>query len=482
MSAQTIKETYEKAGQGHIFKYWETLTSEQQREFLDQLSKIPNPDLLMKDVEAAIAYSSSVSGSKEYAQLPESSFDSTISSSRDQLAEWEQEGLKLIREGKVGIILMAGGQGTRLGSSLPKGCYDVGLPSHKSLFQIQVERIRKLQQLAKGGDESITLYIMTSGPTRGATEAFFQKHGYFGWNKEQVVFFNQGTLPAVDLEGKRLLLGEDRHSLIESPDGNGGLYKALYDNSILQDFQKRGIEHIHMYCIDNILVKVGDPVFIGYSSLNGYDVATKVVRKNDPNEKVGLIVLDKATNAPCVIEYSEISKELSEAKDPQDSQLLRLRAANIVNHYYHVEFLQEMVPQWIHSREFLPFHVAKKKIAYTDTATGEFVRPAENSGIKLEQFIFDVFPSVKLDKFGCLEVAREDEFSPLKNAPGSASDSPEMCRDKCLKRSTKWVLDNGGFLDHPDALVEVSPLLSYSGEGLDLVSGKTYSNNTILNA
>ena len=479
MTMTDIREKYTAAGQGHIFKQWDALSSTQQQKFLAQLSKINDPAAFMEDVLQAIEYSSTVSGSKEYTQLPETSFSSTISSSKDTLKQWEKEGLKLIREGKVGIILMAGGQGTRLGSSSPKGCYDVGLPSHKTLFQIQIERIRRLEQLASDGTDRklLTLYVMTSGPTRETTEAFFKKNAYFGLAPEQVVFFNQGTLPAVDIEGKKLLLGEDRASLVESPDGNGGLYKALFDHAVLEDFKRRGIEHIHMYCIDNILVKVGDPVFLGYAASHDFDVATKVVRKNKPSEKVGLIVLDKDANAPCVIEYSEISQELSEALDDSDPGLLKLRAGNIVNHYYKVDFLEQKVPEWIRSRRFLPYHVARKKIACADPDTGAPVKPTEVNGIKLEQFIFDVFPSVELSRFGCLEVEREDEFSPLKNAPGSPSDTPETCRANCLKRATAWVVANGGRLATPDTLVEISPLASYAGEGLaDVVRGVTYSN------
>lgn len=478
MSFEEIKAKYEEAGQGHVFKYWDTLSNEKKETFIEQLSKLNGPKVFMNDVSNAIKYSSSVTGSREYTQLPASSFSSTISSSVEQLNEWESEGLNLIKHGKVGIILMAGGQGTRLGSSLPKGCYDVGLPSHKSLFQIQVERIKKLEELSGG---SLTLYIMTSKPTVGPTENFFKENNYFGWKKDSIIFFNQGTLPAVDLQGEKLLLGEDKASLVESPDGNGGLYKALFDNAILKSFKEKGIEHIHMYCIDNILVKVGDPVFIGYSSLNKFNVATKVVRKNESSEKVGLIVLDKNNNVPCVIEYSEISKELSEAKDENDAKLLKLRAANIVNHYYNVEFLNQMIPEWINSRHYLPYHVAKKKIASIDLSTGEFVKPTDNNGIKLEQFIFDVFPSVKLEKFGCLEVAREDEFSPLKNAPGTPSDSPEMCRENCLKRSTGWIIANGGVVNTENALIEVSPSVSYSGEGLSAVKGRVFTDGEILN-
>lgn len=472
-----IKEVYESAGQGHLFKYWDSLSLEQQSKFIKQLEKFPDPAKFMEDVKDAVKLSTNFINNKEYTQLPDTSFSTKISSEPQTIQSWETAGLKLINEGKVGIILMAGGQGTRLGSSLPKGCYDVGLFSHKSLFQLQIERIMKLEMIADG---KLYLYIMTSGPTRPATEQFFEKHNYFGWVKERIIFFDQGTLPAIDLKGEKLLLGEDKCSLIESPDGNGGLYKALFDHKILEDFIEKGIEHIHMYCVDNVLVKVGDPIFIGYSILNDFDVATKVVRKNEANEKVGLIVLEKTENVPCVIEYSEISKELSEAKDENDPSLLKLRAANIVNHYYKVEFLQNMIPKWIGSRSYLPYHIAKKKITCFDPESDTVIKPSEPNGIKMEQFIFDVFPSVKLEKLGCLEVAREDEFSPVKNAPGAVSDSPEIARKNCLKRSTKWIADNGGILESTDALVEVSPLTSYSGEGLSMVKGKVFRDSTII--
>ncbi|GME84786.1 unnamed protein product [Ambrosiozyma monospora] len=234
-----------------------------------------------------------------------------------------------------------------------------------------------------------------------------------------------------------------------------------------------------MYCVDNILVKVGDPEFIGYSALRNCDVATKVVRKRDANESVGLVVLDEATKTPCVVEYSEISKELSEMTDADGK--LRFRAANIVNHYYNVDFLNKMVPQWIVSRKDLPYHIAKKKIGVLDSVTGKFVKPTEPNGIKMEQFIFDVFPGVSLDKFGCLEVERNDEFSPLKNGPDVANDSPISCKANFLKRSTAWVVANGGVLETEDAMVEVSPLTSYGGEGLkNLVAGKSFKNGDIL--
>ncbi len=486
MTESFLKYKYEKAGQGHLFKYWDTLSEDERQSFASQLSTIQDPAAFLSDVQEAIKYSSSLAESKIYKPLPTSiCCSSTIDESKKTLSIWHHEGLKLISQSKVGIILMAGGQGTRLGSSAPKGMYNVGLPSGKSLFQLQCERILKLRQLASeefsvpSHNVHLPLYIMTSKPTRAATEMFFTKHHNFGLEPNDVIFFNQGILPAVSMDGKQFLLGS-KNSIVESPDGNGGLYKALHDNKILDDFHKRSIEHIHAYCVDNILVKVADPVFIGYSAINKYDIATKVVRKQDPSEKVGLIVLDANTNAPCVIEYSEISKELSEMKDPQDPNLLMFRAANIVNHYYNVKFLSEMIPKWISSRKYLPYHIAKKKIKYFDYVTGVTKNPETPNGVKMEQFIFDVFPSVKLSRFGCLEVQRSDEFSPLKNAPGSGSSCPETCRLEFLKRSTNWLLKWGAQVDHKDTLVEVDPSTSYDGEGLQFVKGKLYHDGDIL--
>ncbi|GME77570.1 unnamed protein product [Ambrosiozyma monospora] len=262
-----IKEAYIQAGQGHLFKYWDELSEEEQSSFLDQLSKLSNPSKFLSDVSQAIQFSANNSASRKLSPLPASSYTSNLDVDSKTLHQWTEFGYEQLKQNKVGIILMAGGQGTRLGSSAPKGCYDVGLPSHKSLFQIQAERIVRLKQLTESkfglasGSVTIPLYVMTSGPTRVATETFFSEHGYFGLDKSDVTFFNQGVLPAVSLDGKHLLL-DSKNSIVESPDGNGGLYKALADNEIIEDFKKRGIEHIHMYCVDNILVKVGDPEFI----------------------------------------------------------------------------------------------------------------------------------------------------------------------------------------------------------------------------
>lgn len=427
-------------------------------------------------VKKAIEFSKTSTKGRSFKPLPETSSYSLIDSSDGTKTNWNNLGLEAISKGEVGVILMAGGQGTRLGSSSPKGCYNIGLPSQKSLFQIQAEKLQKIQNLANakhGTNAKINWYIMTSKPTRNATEQFFIDNKYFGLENSQVTFFNQGTLPCFDKEGEKILL-ESKDAIAESPDGNGGLYKAIYTNNLLKDFETKGIKHIHMYCVDNVLVRVADPTFIGFSIDKKFQLSTKVVRKRDASESVGLIVLDEDLQRPAVIEYSEIDSKLSEQKD--SNGLLTFRAANIVNHYYSVELLQNSITNWIDNQEFLPFHIAYKKIPSLNSE-GVFYKPTEPNGIKLEQFIFDVFKSIELSKFGCLEVERSEEFSPLKNGSGAKNDTPETSVANYLDLSTKWVQENGGEVE---GKIEVGSLTSYAGEGLEFVKGEKFQNLQII--
>lgn len=461
------------ANQHHLVEAYNALSGQEQESFRAQLSKIDDPKSLVETVESAIQHSAAAAAAREYVQLPATSTGSVLDHDAAETKTWESLGLEAISKNEVAVLLLAGGQGTRLGSSDPKGCFDVGLPSHKSLFQVQAEKIRKIQSLASGS-AVVQWYIMTSGPTREATEGFFRKNGYFGLEERQVTFFNQGTLPCFNSEGNKILL-ESPASICESPDGNGGLYKAIQKAGILADMKKKGIRHVHMYCVDNCLVKVADPVFLGFAIDRKFDLATKAVRKRDAYESVGLIVLDKNAQKPCVIEYSEISQELAKKTDPEDLQKLYLRAANIVNHYYSVDLLESMLDKWTSSQEYLPFHIAKKKIPCFNLETGEYVKPSEPNGIKLEQFIFDVFSSVGLAKFGCLEVERSEEFSPLKNSNAAANDNPNSCKKHYLELGTKWVRANGGIVPE-GASVEVSALTSYAGENLQFVKDRVFSD------
>ncbi|KAM9937185.1 hypothetical protein OXX80_003275 [Metschnikowia pulcherrima] len=466
-------DAFAEAKQPHLIQAYEALEGPEKAKFESQLAQIDDPERLVATVEEAMRHSAGAAAAREYAQLPSTSTGSVLDHDAAETKTWEKLGLDAIARNQVAVVLLAGGQGTRLGSSAPKGCFDVGLPSGKTLFRVQAEKIRRIQHLASPS-AVVQWYIMTSGPTREATERYFKKNGYFGLQQAQITFFNQGTLPCFDAEGSRILL-QSPSSICESPDGNGGLYKAIQKAGILRDMQEKGIKHVHMYCVDNCLVKVADPVFLGFAIDRKYDLATKAVRKRDAAESVGLIVLDKNAQKPCVIEYSEISSELAGKSDPQDPAKLYLRAANIVNHYYSVDLLERMLDKWTSSQEYLPFHIAKKKIPCYDISTGEYVTPAAPNGIKLEQFIFDVFSSVDLAKFGCLEVERTEEFSPLKNSNAAQNDNPNTCRKHYLELGTKWVKQNGGIVPE-GALVEVSALTSYAGEDLQFVKGREFSD------
>ncbi|KAF7197728.1 UDP-N-acetylglucosamine pyrophosphorylase [Pseudocercospora fuligena] len=465
-----IKEKYEKANQGHVFAFWEELKPNEQGQLYQQASNLdPEHINTVSDKTLHPAKSDSENDKPKLEPLPDSATTSTIDAKEEDLKKWYDSGLSLIAEGKVGVVLMAGGQGTRLGSSAPKGCYDIELPSHKSLFQLQAERIWKLQQLAskehKKEDVVIPWYIMTSGPTRKPTQEFFEEKKYFGLNRNNVIFFEQGVLPCISMDGKILL--ESKSKIAVAPDGNGGLYGALIGTGIVEDMGKRGVKHIHAYCVDNCLVRVADPTFIGFSAEKDVSIATKVVRKRNAKESVGLIL--QKNGKPDVVEYSEIDAETAEAKDSKDNELLKFRAANIVNHYYSFEFL-DSIPQWSHK---LPHHIAKKKIPCVDEK-GNSIKPDKPNGIKLEQFVFDCFPFLEMDKFACMEVKREDEFSPLKNAKGTGEDDPETSRKDIMLQGKRFLEAAGATVvsEKPDNGVEVSPLISYQGEGLAFLQGR----------
>jgi UDP-N-acetylglucosamine/UDP-N-acetylgalactosamine diphosphorylase len=459
---QQLKDKYTNAKQEHVFAFYDSLSGTEKAVLYAQLSSF-DPEHINTITSRALNPPKVENAHKETGlePLPSSATASILDSKAEDVEKWYQSGLDLIAENKVGVVLMSGGQGTRLGSSEPKGCFNIGLPSEKSLFQIQAERIRKIQWLAqKKGDNGegkvvVPWYVMTSGPTRKPIEKYFKENDYFGLKKENVVIFEQGVLPCISNEGKILL--ESKGKVAVAPDGNGGIYQALVNSNIMGDMRKRGIQHIHAYCVDNCLVKVADPVFIGFSASKDVDVATKVVRKRDATESVGLILLKNGK--PDVVEYSEIDKATAEAKDEKQPKVLKFRAANIVNHYYSFRFL-ESIPGWAHK---LPHHVARKKIPYVDTEKGSTVKPEKPNGIKLEQFVFDVFPMLELEKFACMEVKREDEFSPLKNAKGTGQDDPDTSRKHVMEQGKRWVEAAGATVVSAgsDDGVEVSPLISY---------------------
>lgn len=468
-----LRAKYAAAGQEHVFTYWDGLSPLEQAELVEQLEQI-DPARLNETVKTALAADEAARNEKQ-AQVAPPPADSMVSTVNDEAAEehFRAVGLDAIGRGEVGVLLLAGGQGTRLGSSAPKGCFDIQLPSHKSLFQLQAERIAKLEQLAaqRANKDRVVVpwYVMTSGPTRQPTEAFFAEHGYFGLDKANVVFFEQGTLPCISNEGKIML--DDKGRVATAPDGNGGIYAALRaplakgsDTSVVKDLEQRGVKYVHAYGVDNCLVKVGDPVFVGVCIEKQVPTGVKVVQKTDPAEAVGVVAQKNGRFS--VVEYSEIPASLSEARDANGDLLLR--AANIANHFYTTDFLAKQVPAF---ESKMAYHIARKKIPALDLTDGQRKKPDTPNGIKMELFIFDVFPFCP--QLAIHEVARREEFSPLKNASGTASDNPETSRRDLLAQQRRW-LQKAGAQVAENADVELSPQVTYAGEGLQAAQGRTF--------
>lgn len=485
MTYESTRKLYEDAGQGHLFQFWPSLSSSEQSALLAQLDSIDISRVNRIHAKALEVEKAANEGTlpEIIEPLPEDASSSTNDPAAE--SEWKQLGLRAIAEGEVGVLLMAGGQGTRLGSSAPKGCYDIGLPSHKSLFQYQAERIARLQTVAENefgkakGSVVIPWYVMTSGPTRPETDKFFAENSYFGLDPLNVILFEQGTLPCLTMDGKVLL--DTKSHVAVAPDGNGGLYAALRQpvsskpedatRTVLSDLAARKVQYIHSYCVDNCLVKVADPIFIGYCIHKQSDCAAKVVPKSTPTESVGVVALRQKQYS--VVEYSEITKAQAEQTDPKTGEL-SFRAGNIANHFYTLQFLNEVKD----FEDELAYHIARKKIPHVDTSTGELVKPTKPNGMKLEMFVFDVFPFTK--RFAVLEVSRSEEFSPLKNAPGTGSDDPQTSTRDLLSQHKRWLEAAGAKLEE-GVEVEVSPLVSYAGEGLEGVKGKTIKKSGTLN-
>ncbi|KAF8640391.1 hypothetical protein AX17_000061 [Amanita inopinata Kibby_2008] len=483
MSIDALRTRYRAAGQSHLLHFWDSLSEAEQADLMSQLLAL-DIERVNRVYKTAMASENEAADSSAVSEpiqpLPAEATESVGKRARDD--EWRRIGLEAISRGQVGVLLMAGGQGTRLGSTAPKGCYDIGLPSHKSLFQYQAERIARLQHIAEqeftksSGSVIIPWYVMTSGPTRRETEEFFKKNAYFGLDSSNVIFFEQGTLPCLTMDGKVLL--ETPSRIAVAPDGNGGLYAAIRaplshsdkTRTVLSDLKQRNVLYVHAYCVDNCLVRVADPIFLGYSIQKQADCAAKVVPKTRPTESVGVVA--RRGKKYSVVEYSEISMEQAERREPATGELT-FRAGNIANHFYTTAFLSRVET----FEEELAFHVARKKIPHIDTETGESVKPTKPNGLKLELFVFDVFPFT--EGFAVLEVERSEEFSPLKNAPGTGSDDPNTSRRDLLAQHKRF-LERAGAKVQEGVEIEISPLLSYAGEGLDNVKGKTFTKSGIV--
>ena len=324
-------------------------------------------------------------------------------------AEFFAVGKKAIQEGKVGAVLLAGGQGTRLGFDGPKGAYNVGITKPLYIFEQQV---KNLLEVVEACGAPVPLYIMTSDTNHAQTVAFWQEHNYFSYPKDYVQFFVQEMAPAVDRTGKVLLSAKDKLAL--SPNGNGGWFASMQKHGLLEDVKRRGIEWLNTYAVDNVLQRIADPVFIGATILSGCNCGSKVVCKTSPEERAGVLCLEDGM--PNVIEYYEMSEEMANLRDEKGD--LKYIYGVILNYLFSVQKALEILDKKI------PVHIVEKKVPYVDE-DGNTVTPDAPNAYKFETLILDM---IKLME-SCLpyEVERKREFAPVKNAVGT--DSVESARE-----------------------------------------------------
>lgn len=382
---QILKEHH----QEHVMRGFDALSPEQQSGLLQQIS-----DLNWEEI--ALAGSQDEFPCGELSPLGAVEIDEI----NRRKAEFDEAGYAAIRQGKVAALLLAGGMGTRLGLDKPKGELNVGVERELYLFQCL---INNLMDVTGEAGVSIPLYIMTSEKNNDETIRFFEEHNYFGYPREDVAFFVQEMAAAVDYEGKLLL--EEPGRLATSPNGNGGWFSSLKKAGLLEDIHRRGVEWMNIFSVDNVLQRICDPTFIGATILSGKVGGSKVVRKVDAYEKMGVLCLEDGR--PSVVEYYEMSKEMAEATDDRGELLYAFGV--ILNYLFRVDELERIVGK------SLPVHVVEKKIPYI-TEDGTYVKPQEPNGYKFETLVVDMIRMMENNL--PYEVVREKEFAPIKNLHG----------------------------------------------------------------
>ncbi len=322
--------------------------------------------------------------------------------------KYEEIGLDAIRAGKVGAVLLAGGQGTRLGSDGPKGKYNIGLTKDVYIFE---RLIRNLLDVTGKAGCYVPLYVMTSDKNNDETIAFFEEKAYFGYPKDFVKFFKQEMAPSVDFDGKLYMEAADSLSL--SPNGNGGWFYSMAVTGVLKDVKARGVEWLNIFAVDNVLQRIADPVFVGATLDSGCVSGAKVVRKADPQEKIGVLCLEDGR--PSIVEYYEMTDEIINSREADGE--LSYNFGVILNYLFRVDQLEEIMSQK------MPVHVVEKKIPYID-GNGELVKPETPNGYKFELLVLDMIHM--FDNCLSYEVVRDHEFAPIKNKTGV--DSVESAR------------------------------------------------------
>jgi UDP-N-acetylglucosamine/UDP-N-acetylgalactosamine diphosphorylase len=349
-----------------------------------------------------------------------------------------RRGEEMLASGRVATLVVAGGQGSRLGFDGPKGAFPIGPVTDRTLFEIQAQKLRGLRRRHGAAPPWC---VMTSAATDAPTRDFFRAQEFFGLPEEDVLFFCQGMVPSMDFDGRLLLAARDR--IFENPDGHGGCLTALLESGVLDQLERRGIDTIFYYQVDNPLVRMCDPVYLGFHAAAGAEISCKVVRKTDPEEKVGIVA--RANGHPAVVEYTELGDTDRRARDANGE--LVYWTGNIAIHLLATAFVRRVAGD---AERFLPFHASAKKIPHID-AEGRAVTPAEPNGRKLERFVFDALSAAK--GVCVVETDRLVEFSPVKNAEGG--DSPATARRDLVASYRAWLAAAGVALPPKDVAIEL---------------------------
>jgi UDP-N-acetylglucosamine/UDP-N-acetylgalactosamine diphosphorylase len=468
MTRENLAKTLRPFGQEHLLAFWDKLDSDGQESLARQIEAIDFA--LVKHLYEGRNQHRDVCELVARAEPPPA-FRLDPARNPFSLEQARHRAAEAIRAGQVGVILVAGGQGTRLGFDHPKGMFPIGPVSNKTLFEIHVEKIVAASQRY---GVRIPLYLMTSPATHDETVAFFADHARFGLPADDLFVFCQGTMPAVDDQDGRVLL-ESPGRIATSPDGHGGLLAAMHRSGALDDVKRRGIRHLFYFQVDNPLVDICGLDFLGYHLLSDSELSSQVIAKRDPLERVGNVV--RVDDRLMVIEYSDLPDEAAKRRNADGS--LAIWAGSIAVHVIDAGLLRRMGTEGVVGGDLsgqeavspttssvplpgLPFHIAHKKVAHIDTS-GNRVEPKEPNAVKFERFIFDLMPEAR--NAIVAEVDPRLAFAPLKNASGAKEDTPESVRRQVSDFYRGWLRQAGAEVAD-DVLVEISPLYALDVEQL----------------
>lgn len=441
LSPDELKQTLALYGQQHVLQHWSQLTCEQQANLTAQLSGVDLAELANlfsgQNEETDFGALASRASSPPAVRADGSGAAWSPSQARER-------GEEALRNGELGAVIVAGGQGTRLGFDQPKGMFPIGPVSGRTLFQFFADRLLAVNH--KYGCR-IPLYIMTSDATDQETREYFAANENLGIPAEDLYIFKQGVMPAVDASTGKLLM-QSTSSLALSPDGHGGTVSALDRCGCLADAAKRGVQHLAYIQVDNPLAHLCEPELIGHHLMAASEMTTQVVQKRYPMEKVGNVVL--VDGQVQIIEYSDLPESAAEAVNEDGS--LKLWAGNIAVHMFNLKFLQRVAGQV----DSLPFHRALKKVPHCNEH-GQLVNSDQPNATKFERFIFDLLPIAR-NAF-VVESRASEAFAPVKNADGAETDTPNAAKIAIVDLHRSWLHEAGVCVDE-GVLVEINPKLA----------------------